>query len=324
MYNILYRKNIQHFIPFSIKLKYIKEVNNRMKIEYLLCFEALNKYRNFSEAAENLYISQSGLSKQLKAFENELGVVLFDRNRSTIKLTPIGERVSVYVNKILNEYDKMILETKEFKKTERTKLRIASFYEMSQYGIADLLVAFEHDKPNFYIESRECGHIEMLDLLDNRRADIIIGYREFWPTNISYYSVPLKKDNLVLILHERHPLAKNDSISIKNVKEEKFCFPREDTALFKLFFDTCELNGFIPKLTLSDVRLGTIKRYILADMRMTLQTRIRATNFFYEKEFHLINIKETPLLTLTILTNKDSLSELGWKFIHFAKKYYKQ
>jgi DNA-binding transcriptional LysR family regulator len=295
-----------------------------MKIEYLLCFEAIKKYGNFSEAAENLYISQSGLSKQLKAFENELGVKLFERNRSPIKLTPIGERISVYVNNILNVYDTMILETKEHIKIERKKMRIASFYEMSQYGIADLLVAFEHNKPNFYIESRECSHVEMLDLLDNRKTDLVIGYREFWPQNINYYSIPLKKDDLVLVVHDNHPLAINESISIKAVKEERFCFPREDSALFRLFYNTCVINGFIPKLTLSDVRLGTIKRYILAGMRVTLQTRIRATNFFYEKEFHLINIKETPLLTLTILTNKDSLPKIGQQFIQFAKKYYKQ
>lgn len=295
-----------------------------MKIEYLLCFEAIKKYGNFSKAAENLYISQSGLSKQLKAFENELGVKLFERTRPLVKLTPIGERISIYIDKILNIYDAMILETKEYIKNEIKKLRIASFYEMSQYGVANLLVSFESDKPNFYIESRECNHIEMLDLLDNRKTDLIIGYREFWPQNINYQSIPIKKDDLVLVVHENHPLAINKSVSIKLLKEEKFCFPREDDALFKFFNNICVMNGFIPKITLSNVRLGTIKRYILAGMRVTLQTRIRATNFFYEKGFHLINIKETPLLTLTILTNVDSLPPMGKQFIQFTKSYYKQ
>lgn len=293
-----------------------------MRFDHLLCFEALKKYRNFSEAAENLYITQSALSKQLKSFEQELGVILFERNHSTIELTPIGERISIYVGMILNEYDRMILEAKDYIKNEKRKLRIASFYEMSQYGITDLIVDFEHDQHNFHIESKECDHLQMIHYLCNRQTDIIIGYRELWPDGANYYSMPLKKDDLVLVVHESHPLARKDMISLADVQHERFCFPREDESLFKLFYNTCVSAGFAPNHTLSNVRLGTIKRYILEGMRVTLQTRIRATNFFSEPVFHLIDVKETPLLTLTIMTNENLLSELGREFMQFAYQFF--
>lgn len=293
-----------------------------MKLEHLLCFEAIKRYRNFSKAAENLYVSQSALSKQLKSFEDKLGVVLFDRSHSTIQLTPIGERISKHVEVILNEHDKMVLEAKDYLQSEERKLRIASFCEMAQYGITDLIVGFEHDKPNFYVESKECDHSQMLQLLYNRQTDMIIGYRELWSNETDYYSVPLREDDLVLVVHESHPLGMKDVISLTDVRHEVFCFPREDDSLFNFFYDTCASAGFIPKHTLSNVRLGTIKRYILKGMRVTLQTRIRAANFFYEPMFHLIDIKETPFLTLTIMTNKNSLSEIGNGFIRFACNFY--
>ena len=295
-----------------------------MRFDHLRCFAAIKKYRSFSEAAENLYISQSALSKQLKSLEDELGVTLVERSHSVIKLTPIGERLAVYVQTILDEYDRMVLEAKDYIKSEKKKLRIASFCEMSQYGITDLMVSFEHDIANFYIESKECDHLQMFDLLSNRQTDIIIGYRELWPDEPDYFSVPLKKDDLVLVVHESHPLAKTDKISLADLQHERFCFPREDESLFKLFYETCVAAGFAPYHTLSHVRLGTIKRYILQGMRVTLQTRIRAANFFTEPVFHLINVEESPSLTLTLMANDSLLSELGRKFTRFACWYYRE
>lgn len=296
-----------------------------MRIDYFLCFEAIKRYRNFSKAAENLYVSQSTLSKQLKSFEDKLGVVLFDRSRSTIQLTPIGERISKHVEVILNEYDEIMLEAKNHVIADNKKLRIASLYEMAQYGITDLIVSFEYDKPNFHIESQECDHSRMLHLLHNRQTDIIIGYRELWQNEIEgvgYYSMPLRKDDLVLVAHVNHPIGMKEVISLADVRNEMFCFPREDSSIFDFFKDACKSAGFAPKLTLSDVRLGTIKQYILKGMRITLQTRIRATSFFHEPIFHLVDIKETPFLTLTLMTNKSLLSDTGNQFIEFARNFY--
>jgi len=298
-----------------------------MRIDYLFCVEAIKRYRNFSKAAESLYVSQPTLSKQLKSFEDKLGVVLFDRSRSRIELTPVGERISIHIEVILNEYDKIMFEAKNHIMASNRKLRIASFYDMAQYGITDLVVSFEYDKPNFHVESQECDHSRMLDLLHNRQTDIIIGYQELWQDDIDieeagYYSMPLRKDDLVLIAHKSHSLGNEKVISLTEVGNEVFCFPREDGLLCDFFKKACKSAGFAPKLTLSDVRLGTIKEYILKGMRITLQTRIRATNFFHEPVFCLIDIKEAPFLTLTLMTNKRLLSDIGSQFTEFARDFY--
>lgn len=290
----------------------------------MLCFQAIKHYLNFSEAAENLYISQSALSKQLKSMEEELGVALFERKYSYVRLTPPGEQVALHVEKILYEYDQMKLIANEYKGSVMKKLRIISFCEMVQYGITDLIISFEQRIGNFYIESRECEHTQMLNLLDTNQTDLIIGYKEFFPVKTKYKFIPLKTDDLVLVVNQQHPLAAKKSVSLEETRDERFCFPREDASLFEFFKDTCKVSGFLPKLTLSDVRLGTIKRYIAAGMRVTLQTRIRAQNFFYEPSFRILNINDAPFLTLSILTNENLLPPLGKQFINFTKEYYEK
>lgn len=301
-----------------------KKVKERilMRVEHMLCYQALKHYRNFSEAAESLYISQSALSKQLKAMEDELGVALFYRNHSKVKLTPPGERISLHVEAILLEYDQMRLIVKNYIEDSRQKLRIASFYEMVGYDITDLIISFEQTKANFHVESRECDHSQMVNLIETNQMDIAIGYQEFWPQKNNYLIVPFRRDELVMVVNKQHPFAKRETISLIEAKDERFCFPLEDGSLFHFFNDICIASGFVPKLTLSNVRLGTIKRYIAAGMRVTLQSRVRASNFFYESEYQIIGIENAPTLTFAIMANKSRVSETVDQFIQYTQKYY--
>ncbi|MFY9384781.1 MAG: LysR family transcriptional regulator [Dethiobacteria bacterium] len=293
-----------------------------MMLDYLLCFEAVIKYRNFTKAAESLHMSQSALSKKVKAMEDELGVTLFVRKHSTIELTPAGELVFKRIEKILNEYHQLVLDVKDYINSYGTKLRIASFYGMAHYGITDLIVSFEKVRDNFHVESRERNHEQMVHLLDTMQVDLVIGYQEFFPKNMDYYSVPLLKDDVVLVVNSSLPLAQHDAIYLKYVEDEKFCFPKEDASLFNFYCDTCRAAGFFPKLTLSDVRLDTIKCYISEGLRLTLQTRSCATNFFNEEMFHLINLKEAPSLTLAILIKALPKKGVVREFIDFAQSFY--
>lgn len=293
-----------------------------LRIEQLLCFQALKTCLDFSEASEKLFITKSTLSKQLKCLENELGVVLFVRSHSNLTLTAAGEELSPQIEALLNQYSELLSTIKDIKERVNEKLRIASMYEMALYGITSLLVSFEQDKNNFHIESKECDHQQMVHLLESGATDLIIGYKELWQYSGTQEIIPLLNDELVLVANKKHPLSAANSISLKSARNEKFCFPREDASLFKLYNETCALAGFTPSLTLSDVRLTTIKRYILQGMRMTLQTRLCAETFFNEPSFQIIFLDESPSLTLSIMCNKKLTTSISKKFIDFAVNYY--
>jgi DNA-binding transcriptional LysR family regulator len=284
-----------------------------LRIENFLCFKAIKHYMNFTEAAESLYMSQSALSKQIRNMEDVLGVTLFERGHSIIRLTPAGEQVAIHIEAILNEYEHMCLSAKHYQNIEN-KLRIATLFEMAQYGITDMIVTFEKKESDFHIESRECEHNNMLDLLETNQTDIVIGYQEFWPKLFAYTSVPLRKDRLVLIVNQHHPLAKYDTIELAAAKDERFCFPQEDSSLFKFFKDSCIAAGFVPRLTQSDVRLSTIRYYIRDGMRVTLQPYIRAMNSFIGSEFRIIELHDAPILTLSIIADDAKLSRTGKEF----------
>ena len=68
-------------------------------IEQIQYFLAIKEFNGFSNAANELCISQSSLSKQIKSLETELGTMLFERTSKITKLTPAGEDFYIYMHK---------------------------------------------------------------------------------------------------------------------------------------------------------------------------------------------------------------------------------
>ena len=80
----------------------------KITIEQLKYFLAVEKYKNFSVASYELCISQSSLSKQIKALENELDTILFDRTTRNITLTDTGKEFLIYAKYSIKSYDNKI------------------------------------------------------------------------------------------------------------------------------------------------------------------------------------------------------------------------
>ena len=80
-----------------------------LKIDYLVCFQAVAKYKSFTKAADALFISQSSLSKKIQSLEELLSGELFLRKSNTsVLLSPFGEYMSNYINNILEDYDLLL------------------------------------------------------------------------------------------------------------------------------------------------------------------------------------------------------------------------
>jgi len=289
-----------------------------MRIDYFICCSALEKLTNFSKAANSLYMTQSAFSKQINAMENQLGVKLFDRTPHGVTLTPAGAQIVPHVNAIIEEYNQIQDIAKSFQECQQF-LRVASLYEMAHDGIVDLFVAFEKQRENIYIESVECSHVKMCELLKTQKTDIIIGYRELMPDLNGFTCTIVRQDALVVVINSRHPLAGRDVLHLPDLKNESFCLPHEDSAMFSYIRTICGHAGFAPWITKSNVRIHTIKRYINAGMRMTILPEVIARSLFWEDTFKVISLQDIPKLSLAIVADYSTLNANGLQFIQFLQ-----
>lgn len=296
-----------------------------MKTELLFCFRAVSKYKSFSKAAEKLFISQSSLSKKICSLEDELGGLLFIRKSNrTVSLSPFGEYISSYINNLLEDYDTLLTAADSYKLNQQKKMTIATFLNVAHSGILTPLTAFESKQKDFYIETLEKDHSILKQELAMHQVDVCFGYSEFIGEMPNYAIIPLISDPLILIASKEFVAQRRwgNCIRLSDAKNERFCFPREDMELFTFLIATCKSSGFIPQLTHSDVRLGTIRQYISEGMRCTLQFESISHSKFYSDCFEFIQLENAPHLTLSLYVETSRQRESKRLFVEHMLDYF--
>ena len=301
-----------------------------MKFEYLLCFQEVAKYKSFSKAADALYISQSSLSKRIKTLEVSLGGTLFLRKSSTtVSLSPFGEYVSNYINNIMEDYNILLTASENYRLNHHRKMTIATFLNVAHSGLLKPITSFESGEENFYIETMEKDHFTLKQELLMRQTEICFGYKELIGDIPDYKITELFHDPLLLITSRQYAekMHWHSTVGLHELKNAQFCFPREDMEIFTFLINSCKTSGFVPQLTNSDVRLGTIREYILAGMRCTLQFESISHSKFYDKiyndNFVFIELENGPALTLSIYSDSTRPRRIRDAFVNYIVDYYK-
>lgn len=186
-----------------------------MKIEYFEQFIALAENLNFQLAAEELFMSQSSLSKHIISLEKELGVELFDRKCRKVKLTDNGRIVFQYAKVLQNDFLSMIDALKEIAENKSTIINIGSTSVMVEYGFLDIIATAMKDDSNLQINVRE---------IESARRELAFGQNEFdliLARDFHFVSSPLihtiVTEEMVAVLSEKHPLSNFEQLDLKQV-----------------------------------------------------------------------------------------------------------
>lgn len=239
-----------------------------MTIDQIQYFLELDKYKNFSIAADELCISQSSLSKQIKSLENELNLILFKRNKRNIKLSPAGEDFKVSAEKIINEY-KILMQNMKSHISEKTALSFAAIPVVNQYGVANLVAEFINKYPTIKLNLEEMVHNKIVEELKNGKIDIAF-MREENLSSDEFNFTPLFEDELVLLVSKNHPLSKKKYISLSELQNENFILLDEQSGVYQTCIDSCKNAGFTPNVLYSNSRIETIIGLVGAEVGISL------------------------------------------------------
>lgn len=126
-----------------------------MTFEQIKSFLAIVKFNHFTLASQELYISQSSISKHIKSLEKELGVELFNRQHRNVKLTEAGEEFYKFAKKSMKDYYNILSEMKRYSCEESASISIGVIDTMVEYGIASLISDFQNQFPNIQVDLKE-------------------------------------------------------------------------------------------------------------------------------------------------------------------------
>lgn len=198
-----------------------------MELTPLKYFIKLSETLSFTEAAKELFITQSTLSLSIKQLEEELGVQLFDRIGKRIYLTDEGAAFLTNVRKAVEEVDYGVQHLKEMQQQFRGRLKIGVIYSL--FPLLNICVRkFVHAFP--YAElSIVYSHsvMELSEMVDANRLDFAMSYT---PENVSSRMevTEYAKFPLCIIAHEGHPVAIRKHFSLSDLPDFPLIFASKD------------------------------------------------------------------------------------------------
>ena len=191
-----------------------------MQIESLKVFCDLTETESFTKAAQINEITQSAVSQQISSLEKQFNSLLIERSKKKFRLTREGQLLYDYSKQIIQTYDSLRSQLHEIKDIISGTIRIATIYSIGLHDLPPYIKRFLKSYPsvNVHVEYRRSNQVYE-DVLGNV---VDVGLVAYPGKDAKLDVVPLRRDQLVLICHPQHPLAKSRSVSVKELSGQKF------------------------------------------------------------------------------------------------------
>ena len=178
-----------------------------MTEDQLIYFTSIVECGSYSEAALELDISQSTISKQVAALENELNIKLFDRSSRKAALTPAGESLYPEASAVLSQIKTLKNHAETLRLGGRRKIEIIALPFVGNLNFYVPVFTFEDGHPNCEVQLFEMEEAELYKKIAAQDFDIAIVYfdPEHMGNNIRFF--PIIDNEMVAAIHKSHPLA---------------------------------------------------------------------------------------------------------------------
>lgn len=213
------------------------------QLHYLL---EIAKHMNFTKAAEALHLTQPTLSKMVKNIEEELGATLFDRSGKYVQLTDSGQAAVQQIGVIVQAVQDLHLVLDDVATLKKGTITIGLPPVVGSVFFARVIAKFQNIHPSIHFQIVEEGAKHVENLVHNRKLDlgVVVG-----PVDTSAFeTLPFIYQKLALIIHREHPLAKQSSVSLLQLRSEPFILFPSGYAVRNHVIHACRTVGFDPSV----------------------------------------------------------------------------
>jgi DNA-binding transcriptional LysR family regulator len=219
-----------------------------VELRHLRYFIAVAEELNFSRAADRLHMAQPPLSAAIRQLEGDLGVDLFVRTTREVKLTDAGQAFLAGARRTLADAERAAEDAKRAAAGELGQLRIAYSWSTRFETLPALGRAFRASHPDVELLAQEMWNGRMPPAFGTGSIDIALSLCPEISAELEL--APIRKERLVVLLPEAHPLAREDGIPLSALADEEFVlFPRQIAPrLHDAFLSIYRRAGFEPRV----------------------------------------------------------------------------
>lgn len=233
---------------------------NLQQLKYLCA--VVDHGLNVSDAAEALFTSQPGISKQVRQLEDELGLSIFVRQGKRLaSLTPAGEVVVATARRALRELANMKSVADEFRGEDTGTLSIATTHTQARYVLPTVLRAFATRYPKVRVVLHQGNPMQVAEQTARGEADIGIA-TEALSDYPELVTLPCYEWNRVVITPKRHPLLKMQPLTLEGLAKfpiVTYDFSFTGRSAINAAFSA---KGLDPNVVLTALDSDVIKTYV--------------------------------------------------------------
>lgn len=254
--------------------------------------ETIRQNFNLTQAAQQLYSSQPGVSKAIIELEDELGITIFERHGKRLRgLTRAGKAVSLIIDDIMRQVDNLKRLSDDLAEKEEGSLMIGCTHAQARYFLPKILMEFKKKFPKVRVSLSEGDPPQLANRLLHDEVDIAFA-TETLSTVSGLITLDCYEWEHVLVMEHNHPLSQLTTTEARNITLEQIqqypiiTYDRAfsgRTTIDEVF----EQHGLSPDIVLEAVDADVIKTYVGLDMGLGI---IAGMAFDPRRDANLIHI----------------------------------
>ena len=208
-----------------------------MTLSELKFIVAVAKEKNFRRAADKCFVSQPALSLAIKKLEDELNVSLFERSRTEVKITPLGQKVVDQAIVVLDEAAKIKDISNSGQEQLKSPLKIGLIYSVAPYLLPLIIPILRTKTPDMPLDVEE--NITK-NLEQSLKSGVIEAAIIALPFNIpGVECIPLYDEEFNVVVPSNHPWSKKKEISANDLSNQKVLLLNNEHCFSKQVMDAC-------------------------------------------------------------------------------------
>lgn len=267
----------------------------QLELRHYKYFQAVAEELNYRKAAEKLYISQPGLSRQIKQMEEILGAPLFERTKRKVSLTPAGNFLKKEIDFLMNHLELTKKQVQKIHLGEKGEVRIGFLGSAMQKVIPELLVKMNKQYPELKTSLEEMSNISQVSCLEKDKLDL--GFVRLARVPPGLKLKPVFEDTFSVVLPKGHRLNSKNFKGVDQLQDEDFILFSSDYS--QLYYDKimsiCEDKGFTPKVSHRSVNAPTI--FKLVENRLGIAIVPSSLQHGFDFDIKFLEIPNVPQRT---------------------------
>ncbi|MFK2827016.1 LysR family transcriptional regulator [Bacillus sp. B190/17] len=261
-----------------------------MELRQLEYFMTLCEELHFTKAAEKLGISQPTLSLQIKAVEQEIGTPLFDRIGKRIALTEAGAVLLKHCRGMFQNLDNAFQEIEELRQYQGGNVSVGVLPAELDYRLTPLLIDFYKKFPKIRLNIFASTVEITKQVLDN---EVDLGITLLFMPDSRLVTLPLYREEYVLVVSENHEFAHYDSISVTQLKNIPMVMYPKQFLGRRLLEDHCQKYDFHLNVVVETTTGPSLFRFVKENIGATLQP-LPLSKSLNDPALRLIKITDDP------------------------------